>query len=96
MPTENAKTPNKTPAVARIVLVRVHPEANNGADVAPAVITRVWDQVPESKTQPAHHHVNVRVLYDGQSLDWWTSIPLFDSAEAVPDDVPERFAYWGF
>jgi hypothetical protein len=48
---------SQVPSVGRIVFVTMPPESNNGADVAPAVITRVWgDDV-----------INVRVLPDGRS-----------------------------
>lgn len=32
----------QTPSKGRIVLVGVIPETNNGDDVCPAVVTRVW------------------------------------------------------
>jgi hypothetical protein len=43
-----------TPTVGRIVHVLVDPKANNGSDVAPAIITRVWND----------SGVNLRVLRD--------------------------------
>lgn len=59
------------PSVGRIVLVPMEPSLNNGADVAPAIITRVWSETC----------VNVRVLRDGHETDWKTSLALFDTAE---------------
>jgi hypothetical protein len=89
------------PSVGDVVLVFAEPEHNNGADVAPAVVTRVWsDQC-----------VNVRVLYDGPAVppghrqDWLTSVPLYESraaAEAahagrwahVDHEMPRFGAFW--
>lgn len=59
------------PSVGRIVLVLVDPAINNGADVAPGIITRVWSDTC----------VNVRVLLDGEDTLWKTSIALFATAE---------------
>lgn len=59
------------PSVGRIVLVPVAPVMNNGADVAPGVITRVWSDTC----------VNVHVLLDGRNTEWKTSVALFDTAE---------------
>lgn len=64
------------PALGRIVHVFVDPARNNGAEVAPAVITRVWKE----------HGVNIRVLLDGPDTPWLTSVTLCedrDSAEKV-------------
>jgi hypothetical protein len=60
------------PSLCRIVLVAVDPKTNNGADVAPAVITRVWSDTM----------INVRVLLDTPEVPpSKTSITLYDSAE---------------
>lgn len=92
-----------TPTIGRIVHVLVEPQVNNGSDVAPAIITRVWgDQC-----------VNVRVLRDGYPgpEEWMTSISLHASREALeahaeqrraehaaaggnPDDVRINGAFW--
>ena len=61
------------PTLGRIVLVPADPAVNNGADVAPAVITRVWnDEV-----------VNVRVLLDSDAVQWRTSVKYVDSFEGI-------------
>ncbi|MFJ2477127.1 hypothetical protein ACIOWI_29835 [Streptomyces sp. NPDC087659] len=52
------------PSIGRIVHVPMDPATNNGADVAPAVITRVWSETC----------VNVRVLSDGHAIEWRTSV----------------------
>jgi hypothetical protein len=80
------------PSVGRIVHVFADPRHNNGADVAPAVITRVWleDEPPT---------VNVRVLLDGEGAPpWLTSVPLYDTredAEAAHARLGEKFAAAG-
>ena len=71
------------PTVGRIVHVIVDPKQNNGSDIAPAVITRVWSD----------ECVNIRILHDGPSVppegthrqDWMTSIRLFESREAADE-----------
>jgi len=86
--TENVSETRAAPTMAlgRIVLVRVHPDTNNGADECPAVVCRVWSA----------DMVNLRVLHDSNAIDWWTSVPVYRDRDAVPKDAPERVAYWGF
>jgi hypothetical protein len=50
---------SQQPSVGRIVLVPMEPTSNNGAEVAPAIITRVWSPtcvnlrvIPDSPTSP--------------------------------------------
>ncbi|MER5601526.1 hypothetical protein [Streptomyces sp. NPDC002265] len=59
------------PSVGRIVHVPMDPATNNGADAAPAVITRVWNDTT----------VNVRILADAAPAksDWRTSLVLVES-----------------
>lgn len=66
------------PSIARIVLAaRVEPTMNNGADTAPAIITRVWGEHPDGGWT-----VNVRVILDQFSQPlWWTSARLFDTED---------------
>ncbi|MFJ9374445.1 hypothetical protein [Streptomyces sp. NPDC101455] len=61
------------PAIGRIVHITMDPAWNNGADVAPAIITRVWNDAC----------VNLRVLADSQNVEWKTSVPLFESRDAL-------------
>ncbi len=76
------------PAVGRIVHVPVDPKLNNGADIAPAVITRVWSDT----------YVNLRVLHDGPSVppegrqDWLTSWSVHESREALEEHRAQRQA----
>lgn len=71
-----------TPSVGRIVIVKVDPKRNNGADVAPAVITRVW----------APDLVNLKVLKDAEQDAWMTSVKLLDTAEDAAGQV--HVCYW--
>jgi hypothetical protein len=71
------------PAVGRIVHVFVEPALNNHADVAPAIITRVWSD----------ELVNLRVLVDGKSdALWYTSVALFADRESAEQTTNYRIA----
>ncbi len=61
------------PSVGRIVHVPMDPATNNGATVAPAVITRVWSETT----------VNVRVLHDSESITWRTSVVYRDNLDGI-------------
>lgn len=81
----------QTPTIGRIVIVPVDPAVNNGATLAPAVITRVWN----------NELINVRVLLDSDATPWRTSVRLFESPEAMWDthtsqdaSHPPHGAYW--
>lgn len=66
----------QTPTVGRHVHVLVDPSSNNGSDVAPAIITRVWS--PSS--------INARVFHDiagSSTIDGLTSIPLHADEETA-------------
>lgn len=76
------------PSLGRIVITKVDPADNNGADVCPAVITRVWGERPDGAWT-----VNVRTLHDGAAVGWKTSIALYDSEDLLPDNNT-HVAYW--
>lgn len=80
-----------TPAICRMVQVLVDPALNNGSDVAPAVIARVWGEAADGS-----HTVNLRVLYDGPAVDWKTSASLYpDEAAARASGKTAGFAaFW--
>jgi hypothetical protein len=63
----------QTPAIGRIVHITMDPAENNGADVAPAIITRVWSDTC----------VNVRVLADSHATDWKTSVTIWETQDAL-------------
>lgn len=69
-----------TPDVGDVVLVPMDPALNNGANVAPAIVTRVWSTTT----------VNVRVLADSHNIDWRTSVVYRDTL----DDVTVPAAVW--
>lgn len=71
-----------TPALGRIVHVFVDPARNNGSDVAPAVITRVWNE----------HGVNLKVLLDSPDNIWLTSVALCDDREDAEKVTSYRLA----
>lgn len=71
------------PSIGRVVLVAADPAMNNGADVAPAVITRVWSDTV----------INVRVLLDSENPPQWrTSLTHTDTLDGLDDAV--RRARW--
>lgn len=72
----------QTPSIGRIVITNVHATGNNGATIAPAIITRVY----ESATGWL---VNLRVFLDGEQIFWKTSVKLGDAP--VPSDL---YACW--
>jgi len=59
------------PSKGRIVFVGVSATENNGEDIAPAVITRVWND----------SMVNVKALLDSPVEKWKTSVTLFETEE---------------
>lgn len=73
------------PSLGRIVLVAVDPAQNNGSDVAPAVVTRVF-----SGDEVSGWVINVRVLLDGTDVPWRTSQRLIDE----PDAPRVGIAWW--
>lgn len=70
------------PALGRIVHVFVDPARNNGSDVAPAMITRVWNA----------RGVNIRVLLDGPDTPWLTSVTLCEDREGAEKVTSYRVA----
>lgn len=66
------------PSIGRIVLVPMDPARNNGASVAPAIITRVHSDTT----------INVRVLADAHgnvTHDWRTSLTYVSEVESLGD-----------
>jgi hypothetical protein len=74
----------QTPSIGGTVLVRMLPNWNNGADVAPATITRVWSQADDGSWT-----INVRVLADGETVEWRTSISLYLDQAAADEAKPD-------
>lgn len=61
------------PSVGDIVLVAMDPDENNGADAAPAIVTRVWSPTI----------INARFLADGPSVGWRTSLTFVEELPAA-------------
>lgn len=90
-----------TPTVGRIVLVTVDPNRNNGNEVAPGIITRVWSDnmvnirvfLDGSFESPAH--TSVSLYQDRDELDRAHEIKRAEMAKAGYDPVPPLIgAYW--
>ena len=61
---------------------------SNGSDVAPAIVTRVWNEHPEGGWV-----VNMRALCDSENLLWLTSVRLFDTEEQARE-YGQNSAFW--
>lgn len=83
---------HQTPSLGRVVLVSVDPAINNGSDVAPGTIVRVWND----------RQINVKVHLDEHSDKWMPSVMLFDTKPTEEDllGIPKTlsghdyYAYW--
>lgn len=75
-------------SIGRIIHVIVDPAANNGSDIAPAIVARVWGE-PYEQNGVERQTVNVRVLGDCAETLWLTSIALFDERPTA-----EQLAEW--
>lgn len=74
------------PTLGRTVLVPMNPFMNNGATVAPAIVTRVFSDTS----------VNVRVLADSDELEWRKSVTLVDELPEYDKDAspPQNMNVW--
>jgi hypothetical protein len=76
------------PSLGRIVIADVPTDINNGADCAPAVITKAWE----------HPHrgwlVNLRILLDSAEPPLWrTAVPLYEERPRVVGEA-HKAAWW--
>lgn len=78
----------QTPSKGRIVMVPADPHENNGDKDAPALVTRVFGQRPDGGWT-----VNVRVLFDSNSIAWRTSVALFETEDQARAGG-EHTAWW--
>lgn len=72
------------PSIGRIVITFVHETMNNGTDVCPAVITRVWSDTM----------VNVRTINDSQNMEWKTSVSLFATEDEARASGNKHACFW--
>lgn len=72
------------PSVGRIVLTAIDPAMNNGAKVAPAIITRVWSDTT----------VNLRVIADSENLLWRTSVTYTPDLDALASGDLNPLHHW--
>ncbi len=82
----------QTPSPARTVLAVGGKAKSNGAEVAPAVITRVWSQRDETSWL-----VNATLLPDCGAPVVVTSVYLFEDEQAARDSLQHETAtalYW--
>jgi hypothetical protein len=77
------------PSVGRIIHVIGGPAHSNGAETAPAVITRVWSQHPAGGWV-----VNATVFPDASLPLFATSVRLRDTEEEARGHLPSAAAYW--
>lgn len=80
------------PSPGRIVIAVGGSAANNGADVAPAVITRVWSEHPDGGWT-----INATVLPDYGQPVFASSTRLFDTEEEARANLPHPSsiaAFW--
>jgi len=81
--------PDQKPSLGGIVLVPMAPNENNGSDVAPAIVVRVWSDTT----------VNVRIFRDNETEEWRTSavyideLPDEESREALGTLAPNRWTW---
>lgn len=83
------------PGIGRLVIVRAHPALNGGGTEAPALITRVHDDLADDGVPL----VNVRVLLDGgDATPAKTRVPLYPTQAMADAAVPTRtnthVAWW--
>jgi hypothetical protein len=70
------------PSIGRIVTALVEPVRNNGADVCPAIITRVWDD----------EKVNIKLFTDTSETIHRTSVALCADRQSAEDILATGYA----
>lgn len=78
------------PSICRMVIARVNPADNNGSDLAPAIITRVWDKFNGVDS------VNLTVFYDAGEPQSHGSVSLYPTLADCPEWQPNACltAFW--
>lgn len=71
-----------------VIAKNVNPSGNNGSDEAPAILTRVWGRNGDDTGWT----VNAKVIRDGHTELWITSVVLFDTNDRAAAYVEQRRA----
>jgi hypothetical protein len=77
------------PSLARSVIALVDPAGNNGADVCPAVITRVWGECANGSWT-----INLKTIKDGNVDEWLTSRSLFETEAQARESGAHGACFW--
>lgn len=84
------------PTIGRIIIVKNGAAKSNGADRAPAIVTRVWNTADDTRNSPAT--VNATAMCDMAGPQHFSSVMLFDTeAEGDAYYAPAGnsvFAFW--
>lgn len=78
------------PSIGRIVNVFVNPDTNNGSDIAPAIITRVW-----SRRADGAWTINFRMFLDrsplsGDLMEHRTSATMWATRKQAEEDIESK------
>jgi len=72
------------PSLGCVVITGVSAPENNGSDVAPATVVRVWSD----------DLVNLKVHLDNHTDKWKTSVKLFDTEEEAREYGIAGACFW--
>jgi len=79
------------PSIGRIVIVKGGGAVSNGADLAPAIITRIWS---DGDTKDGQVLVNLHVLPDLAGAKLLGSVHLYDSEAECQEVYDHAQAFW--
>ena len=79
------------PTIGRVVIACLEQSKNNGALVAPAIITRVWSQTADGSWT-----INIKILADSHDDVWKTSVSLYPTEEDATTIRPgsDHVCWW--
>jgi hypothetical protein len=89
------------PELGQTVLVRTHPDAHQGAEVAPAIVTRVWPATEAQDATDFHgpipaqpESINVQVLGDNVGgISWRHHVRYVSDLTKLEDGVHPHDVY---
>lgn len=79
-------------SIGRIIIVRGGSAASNGADRAPAIITRLWSEDTDTRNGPVL--VNATAFSDLATPQLIGSVKLYDTEADAPADDGSAVAFW--